>query len=275
MEVIQSVLLSTSIAVFCVQFPTANSQGVSNRGPSSKAATPSALQGANSKQPLGKSSLNSGATIVAPTKAFVTKTVAPQSPTRIAIAKLKSTSGNKTKSNKGPWPNSRVNKRRSRRKMHQNRVKTKHRARKRRKGWVAARRSRRRKGGVKKVIISNNGTTNGTARNHTKFHPCNSVHAPGMEYKVNNIECRRWYSSELQQQMKCLGMFNHQYLATSFQEALKFRDLDTGRNLDLRKSFILNRKSSHRQKRNGQINPGETLNRTVSWRVKRQRKMGI
>lgn len=133
---------------------------------------------------------------------------------------------------------------------------------------MAARRSRRRKSGVKKVIISNNGTArndsnfqgnNATAGNHSHDHPCNSIQAPDMDYKVDKIECRRWQNSELQQEMNCLGMYNHQYLATSFKEALKFKDLDTGRHLDLSKSFVLNRKSSRRQKRNIRINPGETL----------------
>ena len=253
----QSVLLSTSIAVFYVQFPAANGQ-VTSMGPAGNAPTSAAIQGTNSKQPLGKRSLNTDATNLTPTKAFVTKTVAHQLPTSKAIVRSKSSTGNTTKPNQGPWPNSGVSVKRPRRKINY-RVRTRRRARKRRKGWLTRRRSRKRKGGVKKVIISNNGTMNATARNRTKPHPCNSVQASGVMYKVNNIECRRWHNSELQQQMNCLGMFNHQYLATSFQEAMKFKDLDTGRKLDLSKSFILSRQSSHRQKRNVQIDPGETL----------------
>ena len=92
-----------------------------------------------------------------------------------------------------------------------------------------------------------------------KIHPCNSVQTSAITYKTSNIECRRWEKSELKQQMNCLGKFNHQYLAASFQEAMKFKDLDTGKSLDLSKSFILNRSSYTHQKRDVEIDPGETM----------------
>ena len=94
---------------------------------------------------------------------------------------------------------------------------------------------------------------------YKKSHPCNSIHTTAMKYKISNIECRRWRKNNLQQQMNCLGMFNHQYLAASFEEALQFKDLDTGKRLDLSNSFILHRSSYTRQKRDVDIDPGETL----------------
>ncbi|KAL9982345.1 hypothetical protein ACROYT_G004376 [Oculina patagonica] len=92
-----------------------------------------------------------------------------------------------------------------------------------------------------------------------KTHPCNSIQTSAMKYKGSNVECRRWQNSELQQQMNCLGMFNHQYLAASFQEALQFKDLDTGKRLDLSNSYILDRSSYTHHKRDVDIDPGETL----------------
>ena len=108
--------------------------------------------------------------------------------------------------------------------------------------------------------VSNFQGNNATAGNQTNHHPCNSIQAPNIDYKVGKIECRRWQNTELQQEMNCRGMNNHQYLASSFKEALNFKDLDTGRHLDLsQSSFILNSQPSRRQKRSVRINPGETL----------------
>ena len=98
-----------------------------------------------------------------------------------------------------------------------------------------------------------------TAFAYRKKHPCNSVQTTAMKYKTGNIECRRLQTTELQQQMNCLGMYNHQYLATSFKEALRFKDLDTGKSMDLSNSFVLHRSSNSRQKRGLDIDPGETL----------------
>ncbi|KAJ7378850.1 hypothetical protein OS493_020452 [Desmophyllum pertusum] len=91
---------------------------------------------------------------------------------------------------------------------------------------------------------------------------CNSVHTSAIKYKIANIECRRWQSNELKQKMNCFGTFNYQYLATSFQEALQFKDLDTGRKMNISDSFIVRSTSSSHvnlQKRNLNINPGETM----------------
>ena len=235
--------------MFCVQFPTANGH-VTNMGPAGKTPTTTALKGTNSKQNLRKSSLNKTANNVPSTNAFAAKTVAPQVPTSKVTVKSRVATGNVTKSNQGRSPNRgfTVNKR----------VRFRHRVRKRRKGWTVTR-SRTRKNKVRKVIIKNNATFNATAGNRTKLHPCNSVQSSTFEYKVNNIECRRWRSTELEQQMNCQGKFNHQYLAASFKEAMKFKDLDTGKGLNLSSSFILKRKFSNRQKRSVNISSGETM----------------
>ena len=98
-----------------------------------------------------------------------------------------------------------------------------------------------------------------TVFGYSKKHPCNSVNTTAMKFKTANIECRRLQTNELQQQMNCRGMYNHQYLASSFKEALRFKDLDTGKRMDLRNSFVLHRSSYRRQKRGFDIDPGETL----------------
>ena len=90
-------------------------------------------------------------------------------------------------------------------------------------------------------------------------HPCNSVNTTAMKFKTGNIECRRLQTAELQREMNCRGMYNHQYLASSFKEALQFKDLDTGKTMDLTNSFVLHRSSSRRQKKDVDIDPGETL----------------
>ena len=90
-------------------------------------------------------------------------------------------------------------------------------------------------------------------------HPCNSVNTTAMKFKSGNIECRRLQITELQQEMNCRGMYNHQYLASSFKEALRFKDLDTGKTMDLKNSFVLHGSSSRRQKKDIDIDPGETL----------------
>ena len=93
-----------------------------------------------------------------------------------------------------------------------------------------------------------------------KNHPCNSgITSSRMKYRVNGIECRRWRTSELEQRFNCLGKFNHRYLAASWKEALKFRDLDTGRNLDFSRSFVLNNSSRRIKKRDADVDPGETM----------------
>lgn len=173
-----------------------------------------------------------------------------------------------------------VSKNSSWRKSRRNRnnvVRSRRRHGQRRKGWVTARRRRRRSSqrGNRKGSISDNGTSTYTAKNESNFHgsngtknvtskmknhPCNSVHSPEMKFMVGNMECRRWQKSDLKKRMNCMGNFNHQYLATSFQKALQFKDLDTGKNLDFRKSFVLNHPQSfHHRKRNPDIEPGETL----------------
>ena len=130
--------------------------------------------------------------------------------------------------------------------------------------------TRRRAGQRRKGVVTKNSTNSTTGqanfRNRSnlfgnrKVHPCNTVQTSAMNYTVGNIECRRWKNSELQHQMNCMGTFNHQYLASSFQEALQFKDLDTGRNQDLSRSFIWDRSNSDRvHKRGISINPGETL----------------
>lgn len=93
-----------------------------------------------------------------------------------------------------------------------------------------------------------------------KDHPCNTGKtSSAMKYRVNGIECRRWRTSELEQRFNCLGKFNHRYLAASWKEALKFRNLDTGRNLDFSRSFVLNRSSRRIKKRGVDVDPGETM----------------
>ena len=212
--------------------------------PSGKVTHPTVLEGTDGKQTHETRGLNDATSFKraneALTEAFVSKNRPPMSsnsktvvPSKNhlsmskAIVKRKVSTGNVTKSNQGRWPNS----------------------------------------GIRGVMFngtarnnSNHQGNNATAGNQTNQHPCNSIQASDMDYKVGKIECRRWQSSELQQEANCRGMYNHQYLATSFKEALKFKDLDTGRNLDFSKSsFIMNRKPSHRQKRNTKINPGETM----------------
>ena len=98
-----------------------------------------------------------------------------------------------------------------------------------------------------------------TVFGYSKKHPCNSVNTTAMKFKTGKIECRRLQTTELQQQMNCRGMFNHQYLASSFKEALRFKDLDTGKKMDLKNSFVLHHSSFRRQKRGVDIDPGETL----------------
>ena len=90
-------------------------------------------------------------------------------------------------------------------------------------------------------------------------HPCNSVNTTAMKFKTGNIECRRLQTTELEQEMNCRGMYNHQYLASSFKEALQFKDLDTGKTIDPTNSFVLHRSSHRRQKKDLDIDPGETL----------------
>lgn len=94
---------------------------------------------------------------------------------------------------------------------------------------------------------------------HGRKHPCNWVNTTAMKFKTGNIECRRLQTTDLQQQMNCRGMYNHKYLASSFKEALRFKDLDTGKTMNLSNSFVLNRSSSRRQKKAVDIDPGETL----------------
>lgn len=95
---------------------------------------------------------------------------------------------------------------------------------------------------------------------YRKAHPCNNVsNSSSMKYRVKDIECRRLKTSDLQKRMKCLGNYNHQYLATSMQEALKFRDLDTGKKFSFNHSFVWHRSSRRIRKRDVHISPGETL----------------
>lgn len=275
----QSVLLSTSFAVLCFQLAVVNGHNT-HLTPSGKVTRPTGLnKGTDGTQPLGTRSLYSGAASIraneAPTKAAMfsnSKTFMSskgQLSMSKAVVKSKVSTGNATKSSQGRWPNSGVRNVRRHRKRRGNFARSRRRTRKRHKGLLTTRRGKKGKSGVKKVIVSNNGTakndsnfqdSNATAGNQTNHHPCNSIQAPNMDYKVGKIECRRWQSTELQQEMNCRGMYNHQYLASSYKEALKFKDLDTGRHLDLsQSSFVLNRKPSRRQKRSVRINPGETL----------------
>ena len=92
-----------------------------------------------------------------------------------------------------------------------------------------------------------------------KFHPCNTVQTSAMNYTVGGIICRRWKNNELLHHMSCLGSYSHRYLASSFKEAQHFKDLDTGRIQDLSGSYIWHHSNHRVQKRNGNINPGETL----------------
>lgn len=126
--------------------------------------------------------------------------------------------------------------------------------------------SGRRTATAKPTFILSTSKTNGKRSNATILptHPCNSkVKSSVIRYKVKDVECRRWRTSELEQRLNCLGKFNHQYLAASWREALKFRDLDTGGTLNFSKSFIWKRisySSRHRiKKRDVHINPGETM----------------
>ena len=102
-------------------------------------------------------------------------------------------------------------------------------------------------------------TLNLTVLAYERKHPCNSVSTTAMKFKAGNIECRRLQTTELQQQMNCRGIYNHQYLASSFKEALRFKDLDTGKTMNLTNSFVLKRTSSRRRKKALDIDPGETL----------------
>ena len=262
--------------MLCIQLAVVNGHNTHSVTPSGKVTRPTGLnKGTDGKQPLGTRNLYTGSASKrakeAPTKATKFSSGKPVMPSKgqmsisIAVMKKKDSTTNATMSSQGPWQTSGGHrKRRTNFAASGRRRKTNT-----HKGWLATRRGRKRKSGVKKVIVSNNGTAknesnfqgnNATAGNQTNHHPCNSIQAAGMEYKVGKIECRRWQSTELQQEMNCRGMYNHQYLASSFKEALKFKDLDTGRDLYLsRSSFILNRKPSRRQKRNARINPGETL----------------
>ena len=260
--------------MLCFQLAAVNGNNT-HLTPSAKVTRPIGLnRETDGKLALGTRSLYRGEASranEAPTKSTMFANSKPVIPSRgqlsisKTVVKMKVSTGNATKSSQSRRPNSGVRKVRRHRKRRTNRRRT----RKRHKGWLATRKGKKRKSGVKKVIVSNNGTArndsyyqgnNATAGNQTNHHPCNSIHASDMDYKVGKIECRRWKSSELQQEMNCRGMYNHQYLASSFQEALKFKDLDTGGKMDLsRSSFILNRKPSRRQKRNVRINPGETL----------------
>ena len=253
----QSVLLSTYFAVLCFQLAVVNGNST-HLTPSVKVTRPAGLnKGTDEKQILGTSDLYSGAASKraneAPTKAKKFSSSKPVTPSKVqlsmsnAVVKKKESTANATKSSQGGWSDDGARNARG--------------IRKRRTNFVGS--------GAQKVNISNNGTakndsnfqgTNATARNQTIHHPCNSIQATSKEYKVGKIECRRWQSIELEQEMNCRGMYNHQYLASSFKEALKFKDLDTGRHLNVNgSSFILNRKPSRRKKRNVRINPGETL----------------
>ena len=143
---------------------------------------------------------------------------------------------------------------------------------------VKQRKYRVRTGGSRKSIsVDKQNVTNITALNYTAIqgsiqnklnltvlahgrkHPCNSVNTTAMKFKTGNIECRRLQTTELAQEMNCRGMYNHQYLASSFKEALQFKDLDTGKKLNLTNSFVLHRSSHRRQKKDLDIDPGETL----------------
>ena len=280
-NLLQGVLLSHSFAVLCFQLAVVNGHNT-HLTPSGKDTRPTGLnnKGTDGTQPLGTTNLYSGPAYKraneAPTKAINVSSSKPVMPSKgqlsigKAVVKKRDSTTNATKSSQGRWPGSGVRNVRGHRKRRTNFASSRRRITNTHKGWLATRRGRKRKRGVKNVfIVSNNGTAkndskfqgdNVTARNQTNHHPCNSIQAPSMEYKVGKIECRRWQSTELQQEMNCRGMYNHQYLASSFKEALKFKDLDTGRDLYLSKtSFILNHKPPRRQKRNVRINPGETL----------------
>ena len=274
----QSILLSTSIAVLCFQLAVAHGYST-HLTPSGIVTRPTVLKGTDGKQTHGPRSLYSETSFKrvneASTKAFASKNGPTMSfsseivvPSKSQLSMSKATvkrkipTGNATKSSKGPWPNNGIRRVRRQRKRKNNFERRRLRTRKRHKGW-------KRKTGVKKLMINNNGTgkndssyqgNNTIVGNQTSQQPCNSTQAPDIDYKVGKVECRRLQSSELEQEMNCRGMYNHQYLATSFKEALKFKDLDTGRNLDVSKSsFIMNRKPSRRQKRKINIKPGETL----------------
>jgi len=265
--------------VLCFQLAVVNGHNI-RLIPSGKVPHPTGLnKETDGKHPLGTRSLYSGAESKraneAPTKATMFSNSKPVIPSKSqltiskAIVKRKGSTGNASESSQGPWPNSGARNVKRQRKRTNNFAKRRRRTRKKHKRGLATRRDRKGKSGVIKLIVRNNGTSknvssfqgnNATAGNQTNYHPCNSIQAPNMDYKVGKIECRRWQNTELQQEMNCRGMYNHQYLASSFQEALKFKDLDTGNNVDLsQSSFILNSMPSRRQKRNVRINPGETL----------------
>ena len=93
----------------------------------------------------------------------------------------------------------------------------------------------------------------------TNVHPCNTVETSEMSYTVDGIRCRRWDRSELQNRMKCMGTYSPRYLASSFEEALRFKDLDSGDIFDLSKSYIWHHLNNAVIKRNSNIKPGETL----------------
>ena len=94
---------------------------------------------------------------------------------------------------------------------------------------------------------------------HRNVHPCNTIHTSAMSFTVNSIKCRRWAKQELQHQMNCLGTFNHQFLAASIQDAMHFKDLETGKSVNFSRSFVMRPVDGHRLKRSLNINPGETL----------------
>ena len=93
----------------------------------------------------------------------------------------------------------------------------------------------------------------------TNVHPCNTVETSEMSYTVDGIRCRRWDRSELQNRMKCMGTYSPRYLASSFEEALRFKDLDSGDIFDFSKSYIWHHLNNAVIKRNSNIKPGETL----------------
>ena len=120
--------------------------------------------------------------------------------------------------------------------------------------------SRRRRSTVKTTVTTSTIIRPTTTFVYRKVHPCNNgSNSSSMKYRVKDIECRRLKTSDLQKRMKCLGNYNHQYLATSMQEALKFRDLDTGKKFSFNHSFVWHRSTGRIRKRDEHISPGETL----------------
>lgn len=244
----QSIFLSTFFAVFIVQCPLANGRILSSRQDKQIQSNDSVIVPRGKVPPSIVPAVKHG---VSPTKAFNhDSNNTTQKTIRRANAKAESAVHNSTKVK---------------------RLIKKHSSSRRR--WRGVRGG----GGQRSIRVDIQNVTNITALNynasqgsvqnklnltvfaHRKKHPCNSVETTAMKYKTANIECRRLQTTELQQQMNCLGMYNHQYLATSFKEALRFKDLDTGKSMDLSNSFVLHRSSHSLQKRGVDIDPGETL----------------